>query len=58
MCDPREGFSRDKTPMKLLTMGISMVFIGTKKSLLPVVQVTFGEACCVIYMVNYSEEVS
>ena len=54
--ETRDVLRRGNIPMKLLTMGKSMVSIGKKKSLLPVVRKTSGEVCCAIYMVDFSGE--
>ena len=42
----------------LLTMVMSKISTGKKISLLPVLRKTCGEACCAIYLVDFSEECS
>ena len=54
----RETLGMDRFSYKMSDHGHVNVFHLKKKSLLPVVRKTCGEACCAIYLVDFSEDAS
>ena len=56
MSETREALGMDRFSYKINDHGHVNDFHLQKKSLLPVVQTTCGEACCAIYLVDFSNE--